>query len=159
MLVTIRQRLKMQRRVKKMSNYIAFEPINKYTAGRDILVWNETDNEKLNELIKEMSADYRGKFISSDIQETGWTVEFDKDYFKIAIGVSPRYIEEKLDIIIIEKDISKSKYVTGFSRGYYGSTILSKEKSYNSMVRGKAKEFIDKWHNQLLCFKPKEESK
>ena len=145
-----------------MSNHIAFEPINKYTAGRDILIWNETDNTKLNELIKEMASVYEEKFISSDIQETGWTVEFDKDYFKIAIGVSPRYIEEKLDLIIIEKDISKSKYVTGFSRGYYGSTILSKEKNYNNMVKGKAKEFIEEYQHKLsllhgICFEPKGE--
>lgn len=142
-----------------------FAKINGKTAGRDLLENNIPDNEKLSQVIRKMFYNIRTdeldemfrvnrlgaiELFNTNDQEIGFTLDLRDDYFKLAIGISPVYQYEKLLIIIIEKDIEKSRVITGVARGPYGSGIQSNEKLYTQYKRGKYLDFIDRWHPLLI---------
>lgn len=144
-----------------------FEQINGKTPGRDLLENNIPDNEKLSQVIRKMFYDIRTdeldemfrvnvwgaiELFNTNDQEIGFTLDLSDDYFKLAIGISPDYQYEKLLIIIIEKDIEKSRVITGVARGPYGSGIQSNVKHYTQYKRGKYLDYIDRWHPELIKF-------
>lgn len=141
--------------------------VNGYTAGRDLLHWNIPANHDLDKVIKDMLYEIRSakldesynaitdgedKLFNTTGQSLGFTLDYSTDYFRLAVGISPRYMYEKLAIIIIEKDIEKSKVIQGYSFGAYGSGIRSREKYYGEFKKSKYKDYIDRWHSELMKF-------
>lgn len=69
----------------------------------------------------------------------------------VNVGLEPAYQYEKLKIISINKDKSKSYIQTGKAWGPYGSQIAKNTKVYAD-YKNKSKfiKFVDKWHSVLF---------
>jgi hypothetical protein len=81
-------------------------------------------------------------------KEKGYDFQITED--SITIGIEPTYMFDKLKLISINKDKSKSYIKKGIAFGAYGSQILGKPKAYSQYKRKcKFTLFVDKWHKVL----------
>lgn len=102
--------------------------------------------------------DNKGKInndFAMDALRTYFSKEFGFDFNitknEIAIGIEPAYQYERLKIISINKDKSKSYIQTGKAWGPYGSQIAKNTKTYKEYKnKSKFVKFIDKWHPILF---------
>lgn len=81
--------------------------------------------------------------------EEGFDFQLNKDF--VNIGIEPAYQYDRLKIISIQKDKSKSYIQTGKAWGPYGSQIAKNTKVYGD-YKNKSKfiKFVDKWHAVLF---------
>lgn len=82
-------------------------------------------------------------------EEYGFDFQISKD--SITIGIEPAYQYEKLKIIHINRNKSKSYLQRGKAWGPYGSQISKNTYLYeNYKKKGKFVKFVDKWHKVLF---------
>lgn len=82
-------------------------------------------------------------------EEAGFDFQIKKN--SVSIGIEPGYQYERLKIIHINKNKSKSYIQYGRAWGLYGSQI-AKNTRYYSEYKTKSKfiKFVDKWHAELF---------
>ena len=108
-----------------------------------------TDNEKLNQLVKEL-LDEGIEIWFENLQGCDFSIYQDESCIEIAFGVEPAYQHEKLKIIIVNSNIQNSGLIYGVAFGAYGTKIVKKHKHYHEYTRNcKTKRFIEKWSNKL----------
>ncbi len=107
------------------------------------------DPELLNnkgEINKEFADDAIAVYFS---KEEGFDFQIEKD--SISVGIEPAYQYDKLKIIHINKDKTKSFIQRGRAWGPYGTGIAKITREYGFYKRkSKFTEFVDKWHPVLF---------
>ena len=116
----------------------------------EILENKWTENEELNELLKECFHESLNTF--KFLKEEGWLdFTIDLKNKEIKFGIEPTYQYETLFIITIDlDDIGECSIEKGIAWGLYGSNIVSTTKYYKD-YKNKCQftKFIDKWFNQI----------
>lgn len=106
--------------------------------------------KKRGELIKECSKEayelfFKGTKMDYDYVDGG--VKHDE----VRIGVEPNYMYERLKMLIISEDKARSRMVTGYSWGGWGTDIRQTERFYRDRkTKSKFVRFVDKWHPKLF---------
>jgi len=78
-------------------------------------------------------------------------VDFQIEEDRVSIGIEPTYQYEKLKIITIHKDKSKSTITDGIAWGAYGSNVVFKTRSFQDFkYRSKFVRFVEEWHPKLF---------
>jgi hypothetical protein len=81
--------------------------------------------------------------------EEGFDFQVEED--SVTIGIEPAYQYDKLKIVQINKDKSKSYIQRGKAWGPYGSQIAKNTTVYGDYrKRSKFVKFVDKWHEVLF---------
>lgn len=133
--------------------------------------WNIAKYPQFKETVKAMLTSIRSDEFEDDLIHTvnrdigkdilcnthlmylGHTVDVDNNYFVVAVGYNPVYANDTFMAIVIEKDITKSRMVTGYARQNYATGLMITVKEYTDMQRGKYKEYIETWHKALCEIK------
>jgi hypothetical protein len=69
----------------------------------------------------------------------------------VKVGIEPAYQYDKLKILEIHRDKSKSSIRHGKAWGAYGSKLVSTVKTYGEYKRrNKFVKFVDEWHGRLF---------